>query len=44
MNFDLYIAAPGHLNHLLKPLLISHGVKSQNMHFESTFHGDEIKD
>ncbi|MCK5648748.1 MAG: 2Fe-2S iron-sulfur cluster binding domain-containing protein [Gammaproteobacteria bacterium] len=44
MNFDLYIAAPGHLNHLLKPFLISHGVKSQNMHFESTFHGDEISD
>lgn len=42
MNFDLYIAAPGHLNHLLKPLLIAHGVKSQNLHFESTFHGDEI--
>ena len=44
LNFDLYIAAPGHLNHLLKPLLISHGIKSQNMHFESIFHGDEIKD
>ena len=44
LNFDLYIAAPGHLNHLLKPLLISHGVKSQNLHFESTFHGDEIRD
>ncbi len=44
LNFDLYIAAPGHLNHLLKPLLISHGIKSQNMHFESIFHGDEIQD
>lgn len=44
MNFDLYIAAPGHLNHLLKPFLIAHGVKSQNMHFESRFHGDEIRD
>ena len=44
LNFDLYIAAPGHLNHLLKPLLTSHGVKGQNMHFESTFHGDEIID
>ncbi|MCW8931447.1 MAG: FAD-binding oxidoreductase [Gammaproteobacteria bacterium] len=44
LNFDLYIAAPGHLNHLLKPLLISHGIKSQNMHFESIFHGDEITD
>ncbi len=44
LNFDLYIAAPGHLNHLLKPLLINHGIKSQNMHFESTFHGQEIKD
>jgi len=43
-NFDLYIAAPGHLNHLLKPLLIAHGIKSQNLHFESTFHGDEILD
>lgn len=42
MNFDIYVAAPGHLNHLLKPLLISHGLKSQNLHFESTFHGDEI--
>lgn len=44
LNFDLYIAAPGHLNHLLKPLMISHGIKSQNMHFESIFHGEEIKD
>ncbi|MCU7940314.1 MAG: 2Fe-2S iron-sulfur cluster binding domain-containing protein [gamma proteobacterium symbiont of Bathyaustriella thionipta] len=44
LNFDLYIAAPGHLNHLLKPLLTSHGVKGQNMHFESTFHGDDIID
>ena len=44
LNFDLYISAPGHLNQLLKPLLISHGLKSQNLHFESTFHGDEIKD
>ena len=44
LNFDLYISAPGHLNHLLKPLLISHGVKSQNLHFESTFHGDAIHD
>lgn len=44
LNFDLYISAPGHLNHLLKPLLISHGVKTQNLHFESTFHGDEIID
>ncbi len=43
-NFDLYIAAPGHLNHLLKPLLLANGVKSENMHFESTFHGDEIED
>lgn len=42
MNFDLYIAAPGHLNHLLKPLLISHGIKSQNMKFESIFHGENI--
>jgi len=44
LNFDLYISAPGHLNHLLKPLLISHGVKSQNLHFDSTFHGDNIID
>ncbi len=44
LNFDLYIAAPGHLNHLLKPLLISHGIKAQNMHFESIFHGQEVKD
>lgn len=44
LNFDLYIAAPGHLNHLLKPLLTSHGVKGQNMHFDSTFHGEEIID
>lgn len=44
LNFDLYIAAPGHFNHLLKPLLTAHGVKGQNMHFESTFHGDEIID
>ena len=43
-NFDLYISAPSHLNHLLKPLLISHGVKTHNLHFESTFHGDEIHD
>jgi len=44
LNFDLYIAAPGHLNQVLKPLLTAHGVKGQNMHFESTFHGDEIND
>ncbi len=44
LNFDLYIAAPGHLNHLLKPLLISHGIKAQNTHFESIFHGEEVKD
>ncbi|MCU7836878.1 MAG: 2Fe-2S iron-sulfur cluster binding domain-containing protein [gamma proteobacterium symbiont of Taylorina sp.] len=44
LNFDLYIAAPGHLNQHLKPLLISHGIKSQNLYFESTFHGDEIFD
>ena len=44
LNFDLYIAAPGHLNQFLKPLLISHGIKSENLQFESTFHGDEIQD
>lgn len=44
LNFDLYIAAPAHLNQFLKPLLISHGIKSENLHFESTFHGDEIID
>ena len=44
LNFDLYIAAPGHLNQALKPLLIEHGIKSENLHFESTFHGDEISD
>ncbi|WP_198265677.1 2Fe-2S iron-sulfur cluster-binding protein [sulfur-oxidizing endosymbiont of Gigantopelta aegis] len=44
LNFDLYIAAPSHLNHLLKPLLISHGIKGQNLHFESIFHGKEIRD
>ncbi len=43
-NFDLYISAPGHLNHLLKPLLLANGVKPENMHFENTFHGDEIND
>ncbi len=43
-NFDLYISAPGHLNHLLKPLLLANGVKTENLHFESTFHGDEISD
>ncbi|MCP3851743.1 MAG: 2Fe-2S iron-sulfur cluster binding domain-containing protein [Gammaproteobacteria bacterium] len=44
LNFDLYIAAPGHLNHLLKPLMIAHGIKPENTHFESIFHGDEVKD
>lgn len=44
LNFDLYIAAPGHLNQHLKPLLIDHGIKSQNLHFESIFHGDEVKE
>jgi CDP-4-dehydro-6-deoxyglucose reductase len=43
-NFDLYIAAPGHLNQILKPLLIAHGVKSNNLHFESTFHGDIVQE
>lgn len=43
-NFDLYIAAPGHLNHLLKPLLLANGISSENMHFASTFHGNEIGD
>ncbi len=44
LNFDLYIAAPAHLNQFIKPLLISHGIKSENLHFESTFYGDEILD
>lgn len=44
LNYDLYISSPGHLNHLLKPLLLSNGVKPENLHFESTFHGDEIYD
>lgn len=44
LNFDLYIAAPGHLNQQLKPLLIDQGIKSQNLHFESVFHGDEVKE
>jgi CDP-4-dehydro-6-deoxyglucose reductase len=44
LNYDIYISAPGHLNHLLKPLLISKGLKTQNLHFESTFHGDVILD
>ncbi len=44
LNFDLYVAAPGHLNHWLKPLLIEHGVKAENMHFGSIYHGDEVID
>lgn len=44
LNFDLYIAAPGHLNQQIKPLLIEHGIKSHNLHFESIFHGDELKE
>jgi len=42
LHFDLYIAAPGHLNQYLKPLFISHGIKTENQHFESTFHGETI--
>ena len=43
-TFDLYISAPSHLNQILKPLLIAHGVKSNNIHFESTFHGDKVEE
>lgn len=43
-DFDLYIAAPGNLNQILKPLLIANGVKSNNLYFESTFHGDIVKE
>ncbi len=40
LNIDLYIAAPKQLNQALKPLLMNHGIKEQNMHFESTLQSD----